>query len=98
MATALSSNLVIQLYTNLGLKVVVWNVCDTLIFPDWFLIARHYGGSDLLHIGVGVDCDISTRRPFLLSPRGELEVEIERGSRETSEIEAWKEKGGKSES
>ena len=53
-------------------------MCDTLIFPDWFLIARHYGGSDLLHSGVGVDRDIGTRRPFFLRPRGELEAEIER--------------------
>lgn len=74
----LSSNCVTQLYTNLGLKVEVWNVCDTLMFPDWFLIARHYGGSDLLHSGVGVDRDIGTRRPFLLRPRVELEAEMER--------------------
>ena len=74
----LSSNCVTQLYTNLGLKVEVWNVCDTLMVPDWFLIARHYGGSDLLHSGVGVDRDIGTRRPFLLRPRVELEAEMER--------------------
>ena len=74
----LSSNRVTQLYANLGLKVEVWNVCDTLMFPDWFLIARHYGGSDLLHSGVGVDRDIGTRRPFVLRPRVELEAEMER--------------------
>ena len=72
------SNRVVQLYANLGLEVEVWNVCDALIIPDWFLSARCYGGSDLLHTGVGMDCDIGTGRPFLLRPRGELEVEMER--------------------
>ena len=52
-------------------------MCDALIIPDWFLSARCYGGSDLLHTGVGMDCDIGTGRPFLLRPKGELEVEME---------------------